>query len=73
MQNVSGYGHYSATFYVNGGYYVADNSFFSDDIGHYEFTLSSYVLNTGENSLKVVVTDGVGQTSVLSIEIDYSN
>ena len=73
LQNVSGYGHYSATFYVNGGYYVADNSFFSDDIGHYEFTLSSYVLNSGENSFKVVVTDGVGQTSVLSIEIDYSN
>ena len=73
LQNVSGYGHYSAIFYVNGGYYVSDYSFFSDDIGHYEFTLSSYVLNSGENSFKVVVTDGVGQTSVLSIEIDYSN
>lgn len=72
-QNVSGSGHYDATFYVNGEGYYPDNSFYSNGIGHYEFTLSSYDLNAGENSFKVVVQDGVGQTSVLSIDIEYSS
>lgn len=71
-QNVSFGGHYDVTFYINGQGYVADNSFFSNDVGHYEFDLSDFDLSTGQNSFKVVVHDGVGQTSVFSIELYYS-
>lgn len=73
LENVSGYGHYSVTFYVDGVGYYSDNSFFSNDIGHYEFTLSSSVLNSGSNTFEVIAEDGVGQTSTFSIEISYSS
>lgn len=74
LENVSGFGHYDATFYVNGQGYLPYYSIFSDDIGHYEFTLSPSVLSPGENSFKVVLQDGVGQlTSPFSIEIYYTN
>ncbi len=73
LQNVSGYGHYDVTFYINGNEYYPDNSVYSDGIGHYEFYLNSFELNTGENSFKVVAQDGVGQTSVFNVEIDYSS
>jgi hypothetical protein len=72
-ENASGFGHYDVTFYINGQGYIADNSFFSNDIGHYEFQLSQYDLSSGENSFKIVVQDGVGQTSVFSMQIDYSS
>ena len=73
LENVSGFSHYQVTFYINGQGYVSDNSFFSNDIGHYEFSLSEYDLNVGSNTFKVVVQDGVGQTSILNILVYYNN
>ena len=73
LENVSGFSHYQVTFYINGQGYVSDNSFFSNDIGHYEFSLSEYDLNVGSNTFKVVVQDGVGQTSILNTIVYYSS
>ncbi len=73
FQNVSGFGHYEVTFYVDGNGYIPDNSFFSGNIGHYEFALSSYVLNNGGNSFEVMAQDGVGQESDFSITVYYSS
>ena len=73
LENVSGFSHYEVTFYINGQGYIPDNSFFSNDIGHYEFSLSEYNLNVGSNTFKVVVQDGVGQTSIFNIIVYYSS
>ncbi len=72
-QNVSGFGHYDVTFYINGAGFLPYNSFFSNDIGHYEFQLGSFDLSTGGNSFKAVAQDGVDQTSTFSMEVYYSS
>ncbi len=73
IENVSGFGHYYVVFYVNGNGYIPYNSFFSNNIGHYEFQLSSYVLSPGTNSFEAYVQDGVDQTSILNLQIYYSS